>query len=119
MISEIHYIIKKDLTNEEIDKIALLFNHIINTIPDTLDNCVLLDENKFCGIRDNNNIGNLFYLNTIKGNYMMNHMLQPYSFIIKSFLISVTSITDNIIVLDTENWNNEKLFSYFINKKIA
>lgn len=119
MISEIYYQIKEDLTNEEIDKIAILFNNIINTIPDKLDSCYILEETKFCGLKDNYDIGNLFYLNTQSGYYMMNHMLQPYSFIIKSFMLSVSSITNKIVIFDAEKWNEEKLFSYFVNKNIA
>ena len=119
MISEIHYIIKEDLTNDEIDKLALLFNHIINTIPDSLDNSFILNKDKLAGIEDNNNIGQLFYLNTHKGIYVMNHMLQDYSFIIKSFLLCSKKISNKIIVLDDENWKKEELFSFFINKKIV
>lgn len=119
MISEIYYTVKEDLNESEIDKIALLFNQIINTLPDSLDNTFILEEQYFCGLKDINDIGKLFYLNTKQGNYMMNHMLQPYSFIIKSLLLSASKLTNKIVLFNSEEYKEEQLFSYFVNKKIA
>lgn len=119
MISEIYYSIQEDLTNNEIDKLTLLFNQIMNTLPNHLDNCFILKEDKLFCISDIKDIGQDFYLNTNKGSYLMNHMLQPYSFIIKVFLISAAKLCDKIILLGLKKYEEEQLYSYFINKKIA